>query len=57
LSDFIRTEVLACLDSGTLSGHLTRRFAFIEAQIAAMQSAIACLNQSLEGGSHAASQR
>jgi hypothetical protein len=54
LSDFTRSEVLAFLNSGTLAEHLTRRFALIEAEIAAMQSAIARLDQSLEGVSHAA---
>ena len=54
LSDFTRSEVLAFLNSGTLAEHLTRRFALIEAQIAAMQSAIARINQGLEGGSRAA---
>jgi hypothetical protein len=47
-----RSAVLACLDSSTLPGHLARRFALI-AHIAAMQPAIAYLNQNLEGGSHA----
>jgi hypothetical protein len=46
--------VLAFLNSGTLAEHLTRRFALIEAQIAAMQSAIARINQGLEGASRAA---
>jgi len=54
LSDFTRSEVLATLHAGTLAEHLTRRFALIEAQIATMQSAIARLDQSLEGVSHAA---
>jgi hypothetical protein len=55
LSDFTRSEVLATLQAGTLAGHLTRRLAMIEAEIATMQSAIARLNQSVEKVSHAAS--
>jgi hypothetical protein len=54
LSDFTRSEVLATLHSGSVVGYLTRRFELIETQIATMQSAIACLNQSLDGKSHAA---
>jgi uncharacterized protein (DUF1778 family) len=55
LSDFTRSEVLAALHSGSVAEYLTRRFESIETQIATMQSAIAHLNRSLEGGSHAAS--
>ncbi len=53
LSDFTRSELLASLQSGSLAEHLTRRFAMIEAQIVTMQSAIAHLNQSLQGVIHA----
>ena len=55
LSDFTRSEVLGALHSGFVAEYLTRRFESIETQIATMQSAIAHLNRSLEGGSHAAS--
>jgi hypothetical protein len=55
LSDFTRSEVLGALHSGFVAEYLTRRFESIETQIATMQSAIAHLNQSLEGVSHAAS--
>lgn len=49
LSDFTRSELLASLHAGTMDEQLARRFAMIEAQIAAMQSAIANLNRTLEG--------
>jgi len=54
LSEFTRSEVLECLDSGTFSGHLARRFAALERQMAAVQSQ---LNQLLQGASHAENQQ
>ena len=49
LSDFTRSEVLERLNSDAYGGHLARRFASLEQQIAAMQFQ---LNNLLQGVSH-----
>ena len=50
LSDFTRSEVLECLNSDASGGHLARRFASLEQQIAFMQFQ---LNNVLQGVFHA----
>jgi hypothetical protein len=50
LSDFTRSEVLECLNSDALGGHLARRFASLERQMAAIQFQ---LNNLLQGVFHA----
>jgi hypothetical protein len=50
LSDFTRSEVLECLNSDAFGGHLARRFASLEQQIAALQFQ---LNNLLQGVFHA----
>jgi hypothetical protein len=50
LSDFTRSEVLECVNSDAFGGHLARRFASLEQQIATMQFQ---LNNLLQGVSHA----
>jgi hypothetical protein len=49
LSDFTRSEVLECLSPDGLGGHLARRFATLEQQIAVMQFQ---LNNLLQGAFH-----
>ena len=49
LSDFTRSEVLECVNSDAYGGHLARRFASLEQQIAVMQFQ---LNNLLQGVSH-----
>lgn len=49
LSDFTRSEVLECLDSEGVGGHLARRFASLEQQIAVLQFQ---LNNLLQGVFH-----
>jgi hypothetical protein len=50
LSDFTRSEVLECLNSDAFGGHLARRFASLEQQIALLQFQ---LNNLLQGVFHA----
>jgi hypothetical protein len=50
LSDFTRSEILECLNSDALGGHLARRFASLEQQIAVLQFQ---LNNLLQGVFHA----
>jgi hypothetical protein len=49
LSDFTRSEVLERLDAEAVGGHLSRRFASLEQQIATMQFQ---LNNLLQGVFH-----
>ena len=49
LSDFTRSEVLECLNSDAAGGHLARRFASLEQQIAVVQFQ---LNNLLQGVFH-----
>jgi len=49
LSDFTRSEVLECLESESVGGHLGRRFASLEQQIAVLQFQ---LNNLLQGVFH-----
>jgi hypothetical protein len=50
LSDFTRSEVLECLNSDAVGGHLARRFASLEQQIAVVQFQLSNL---LQGVFHA----
>jgi hypothetical protein len=50
LSDFTRSEVLECLNSDAIGGHLARRFTTLEQQIAVLQFQ---LNNLLQGVFHA----
>jgi hypothetical protein len=50
LSDFTRSEILECLNSDALGGHLAHRFASLEQQIAVLQFQ---LNNLLQGVFHA----
>ena len=50
LSDFTRSEVLECVSSDTSGGHMARRFASLEQQIALIQFQ---LDNLLQGVCHA----
>jgi len=50
LSDFTRSEVLECVNAGPSGGHLARRFASLEQQIAVVQFQLSHL---LQGVFHA----
>ena len=45
LSDFMRTEILAYIHSGTITEHLQRRFESLEHRIAELQSTTVSLLQ------------
>src|ERR1035441_124710 len=48
LSDFTRSEVLECLNSDAVGGHLARRFASLEQQIAVVQFQLSNLLQGVD---------
>jgi uncharacterized protein YpiB (UPF0302 family) len=51
LSDFIRSELLACIHSGTINEHLQRRFEALEQRIQELQSTMVSLLGNVNGGS------